>query len=85
MSVKRLTRNDHQVIPIMFPGIIRRPGRPRREIDREKVMALRATGLSLRQISARTLLGYGTIRRALQSAGDATELSQNPKEHPKNS
>ena len=48
-------------------------------------MALRTTGLSLRQISTRTHLGYGTIRRVLQRAGDAAELSQNPTAHAKNS
>ena len=86
-SVKRPAPHSHQLLfaSSMSPTIIRRPGRPRREIDPEKVIALRTTGLSLRQISTRTHLGYGTIRRALQHAGDATKLSQNPTAHAKNS
>ena len=59
----------------MSPTMTRRPGRLHREIDQEQVMALRATGLSLRQISARTLLRLQTIGESLRySQAMQTEL-----------
>jgi DNA invertase Pin-like site-specific DNA recombinase len=39
-------------------------GRPRQQIDRSKVLALRAEGLSWRAISVRLNLGLGTVYRA---------------------
>lgn len=53
-------------------------GRPRRHVELAQVQQLRLQGLSLRQISRNIGLGYGTVRRALSSGADSSELSQNP-------
>uniref|UniRef100_Q01T08 Resolvase HTH domain-containing protein n=1 Tax=Solibacter usitatus (strain Ellin6076) TaxID=234267 RepID=Q01T08_SOLUE len=63
---------------IMLSPNVRLAGRPRRQVDLDQVISLRKAGLSLRQISSKMLLGYGTIRRALLDAGAAAGLSQNP-------
>ena len=56
----------------------RPPGRPRRCVEIAHIRQLRLQGLSLRQISRKTGLGYGTVRRALNGGVDSSELSQNP-------
>ena len=56
----------------------RGPGRPKRDVDLTELNALKASGLSLRQIARRTRLGYGTIRRAFTRASRSAKLSQNP-------
>jgi DNA invertase Pin-like site-specific DNA recombinase len=48
-------------LPIPFPA---RTGRPRKKVDREKILALRAKGVSWRQIAKRMHLGLGTVCRA---------------------
>ena len=40
-------------------------GRPKSMVDRERIMELKAQGLSLRQIAANLGVGYGTIRARL--------------------
>jgi IS30 family transposase len=52
-------------------------GRQRRIFDREKVRALRAEGLSYRQIASRLDLEEGTVRRVLQPSNAATAPRQN--------
>ena len=42
------------------------PHRPKRIFDREKVVALRRRGLSLRQIATKMDLGLGTVSRTLE-------------------
>ncbi len=43
-------------------------GRPRRNVDSERIEELRASGLSLREIAAKLNVGYGTVRARLQSS-----------------
>jgi DNA invertase Pin-like site-specific DNA recombinase len=43
----------------------KRIGRPRQEVDSAKVLALRAQGLSWRDVSSRLKLGLGTVYRAV--------------------
>lgn len=43
-------------------------GRPRRIVNREEVLRLRAEGASLRQIAEKLGLGYGTVRLRLRNA-----------------
>jgi DNA invertase Pin-like site-specific DNA recombinase len=43
----------------------KRIGRPRQEVDFAKVLALRAQGLSWRDVSSRLKLGLGTVYRAV--------------------
>jgi len=45
----------------------KRIGRPRQQVDSSKVAALRAEGLSWREISHRLGLGLGTVYRAIAS------------------
>jgi DNA invertase Pin-like site-specific DNA recombinase len=40
-------------------------GRPKSSLDRERILKLKAEGLSLRQIAARLGVGYGTVRERL--------------------
>lgn len=57
-----------------------RGGRPRRnDVTPSHVSALRGRGLSLRQIARQLRAGYGTVRKALQASGSASDLSENPK------
>jgi DNA invertase Pin-like site-specific DNA recombinase len=53
-------------------------GGPRKVFDREKVRALRAEGLSYRQIASRLALGEGTVRRVLQASKAPTGPRQDP-------
>jgi DNA invertase Pin-like site-specific DNA recombinase len=46
----------------------KRIGRPRQEVDSAKVLALRAQGLSWRDVSSRLKLGLGTVYRAVATA-----------------
>jgi len=41
-------------------------GRPRRIINREELVRLRAEGASLRQIAEKLGVGYGTVRARLR-------------------
>src|SRR5882724_11996018 len=43
----------------------KRLGRPKNAVDRERIMELKAQGLSLRQIAAKLGVGYGTVRARL--------------------
>ena len=43
-------------------------GRPRQYVDIDRVAAMRAAGMSLRQVAAKLAVGYGTIRAALESS-----------------
>lgn len=43
-------------------------GRPRRVFDRDKVVSLRAEGMSLRQIAKQLGVGLGTVTRAIAEA-----------------
>ena len=52
-------------------------GRPKRVLDRHSVTALRAQGLSYRQIASRFGAGEGTVRRVLQAASSSMEACQN--------
>lgn len=45
-----------------------RLGRPRRYVDNDRIVEMRAGGQSLRQIAATLRVGYGTIRERLQSS-----------------
>jgi DNA invertase Pin-like site-specific DNA recombinase len=40
-------------------------GRPKSTVDRERILELKAQGLSLRQIAAKLGVGYGTVRARL--------------------
>jgi len=40
-------------------------GRPRRIIDRDRILGMKAEGASLRDISAKLGVGYGTVRMRL--------------------
>jgi DNA invertase Pin-like site-specific DNA recombinase len=53
-------------------------GRPRRVVDRFRVVELRAGGLSLREIGRRTHLGLGTVVRLLARSVNGEETFQNP-------
>ena len=48
----------------------RKVGRPRVHIPLETIRHLRGIGLSFRQISFLTGLGYGSVRRAWKQLGD---------------
>jgi transposase len=37
-------------------------GRPKSAVDRERILELKTQGLSLRQISTKLGVGYGTVR-----------------------
>lgn len=50
-------------LPIPFPG---KTGRPRKNLDAKKILALRAQGLSWRKIAKRMRVGAGTAFRAAQ-------------------
>jgi DNA invertase Pin-like site-specific DNA recombinase len=43
----------------------KRLGRPKSAVDRERILELKARGLSLRQIAAKLGVGYGTVRARL--------------------
>jgi DNA invertase Pin-like site-specific DNA recombinase len=45
----------------------KRIGRPPQEVDSSKVLALRAQGLSWREISGQLRLGLGTVYRAVHT------------------
>jgi DNA invertase Pin-like site-specific DNA recombinase len=51
-------------------------GRPRRYVDRDRLLEMRTAGMSLRQIGAALNLGYGTVRTALES-GERKTLGKN--------
>lgn len=61
-------------------------GRPRREVDLDRVRELLRAGLSIRETARQLGLGQGTVRRALglvqvrQGAAGASALRQKPKE-----
>jgi lambda repressor-like predicted transcriptional regulator len=62
------------------PACMKKGGRPRRDdITAGRVLALRERGLSLRQIARQLRAGYGTVRKALQTSGSATNPSENRK------
>ena len=42
-------------------------GRPKSDVDCERILELKAQGLSLRQIAAKLRVGYGTVRERLLS------------------
>jgi DNA invertase Pin-like site-specific DNA recombinase len=46
----------------------KRIGRPRQKVDSSNVLALRAQGLSWREVSERMNLGLGTVYRAVALA-----------------
>jgi DNA invertase Pin-like site-specific DNA recombinase len=48
-------------------------GRPRRTVNREDLIRLRADGASLRQISEKLGIGYGTVRLRLRNAQEKRE------------
>jgi DNA invertase Pin-like site-specific DNA recombinase len=48
-------------------------GRPRRTVNREELIRLRADGSSLRQISEKLGIGYGTVRLRLRNAQEKRE------------
>jgi hypothetical protein len=50
-------------LPIPFPT---RNGRPRKNVDANRILALRAQGLSWRVIAKRMHVGIGTAFRAAQ-------------------
>ncbi len=43
-------------------------GRPRRIVDRDEIVRLKAEGASLREIAKKLGIGYGTVRQRLRSA-----------------
>jgi DNA invertase Pin-like site-specific DNA recombinase len=43
-------------------------GRPMRIVDRERILRLRAEGVSIEQIAATVGVGYGTVRKRLAQA-----------------
>jgi transposase len=47
-------------LPIPFP---QKMGRPRKELDVRRVLALRARGLSWREIAQKLRVGLGTVHR----------------------
>jgi transposase len=53
-------------------------GRPRVDVDPARVRELLAQGVSVREIARRLRRGYGTIQRAVQALGKASEVIQNP-------
>jgi DNA invertase Pin-like site-specific DNA recombinase len=46
----------------------KRLGRPRREVDRDEILRLRAEGYSLRRIAAVLGVGFGTVRQRMQAS-----------------
>ena len=46
----------------------KRLGRPRQYVDIDRVVDMRAAGMSLRQVAAKLAVGYGTVRAALESS-----------------
>ena len=47
-------------------------GRPRRIVDRDEIVRLKAEGASLREIAKKLQLGYGTVRLRLRSVKNST-------------
>jgi DNA invertase Pin-like site-specific DNA recombinase len=45
----------------------KRLGRPRQYVDIDRVVEMRAAGISLRRVADRLAVGYGTVRAALES------------------
>ena len=43
-------------------------GRPRRAVDRNEILRLRAEGASLREVALKVGVGYGTVRKRLEVA-----------------
>jgi DNA-binding NarL/FixJ family response regulator len=46
--------------------------RPRRVIDRDELLRLKAEGVSLRQISKKLGIGYGTVRLRVRNMESST-------------
>ena len=46
----------------------KRLGRPRQNVDLDRIRDMRAAGISLRQVAANLALGYGTVRAALEGS-----------------
>jgi DNA invertase Pin-like site-specific DNA recombinase len=46
-------------------------GRPRRIVDRERILKMRGLGASLREISEQLGIGYGTVRKRLEKSNGA--------------
>mgnify|MGYP001559323785 FL=1 len=53
-------------------------GRPRRQVDGDRIRALAAQGCGLRKIARETGLGYGTVHRILRRREEAPAVIQNP-------
>jgi DNA invertase Pin-like site-specific DNA recombinase len=53
-------------------------GRPKAVFRRDQVSELRASGLSLREVSRRLGVGVGTVRRALRAGPMPEDVCQNP-------
>src|SRR3984893_6181084 len=49
-------------------------GRPRSTVDRNRILELKAQGLSLRQIAASLGVGYGTVRDRLAQIADPRQI-----------
>jgi len=43
-------------------------GRPRQNVDLDRIRDMRAAGMSLRQVAANLAVGYGTVRAALEGS-----------------
>lgn len=52
-------------------------GRPRRQVDLERVRRLQAANVPLREIARRLGIGYGTLHRAVRMLRVDPELIQN--------
>jgi hypothetical protein len=67
-------------LPIPFP---QKMGRPRKELDVQRVLALRARGLSWREIAKRLGISVGTAFRASGSCTDGGERKSKDKRNPR--
>jgi DNA invertase Pin-like site-specific DNA recombinase len=63
--------------PLAEAGV-NRGGRPRRQVDPERVQQLQAANVPLREIARRLGIGYGTLCRAVRTLRNDPELIQNP-------
>jgi DNA invertase Pin-like site-specific DNA recombinase len=53
-------------------------GRPKRIVDRERIIAMQAAGISLRNIAKKLGVGYGTVRERLAIGRKSTANSEPP-------
>jgi DNA invertase Pin-like site-specific DNA recombinase len=60
----------------------KRLGRPRQYVDIDRVMEMRAAGMSLRKVADRLAVGYGTVRAVLENSERKTPSKSNAETDP---